>query len=562
MLKPEEEPMKKSAALLTVTTCALSISLSVPTLALADAQTPIEQNEAGQPAGTTGADQVDNNAVPSMQASPDVTEREKTGTDGKTASEPTSPAVTPSTGSTPADSSAQDDRQKTTEPDTAENTDSEEKPSQAQGSASYIQPRQAEDPVSEPEGQSVQQPKNGWDEQRQHYFVNDAMLTSQKFQDTTSGSGSSWYYAKQDGSIAKDEIIRDAKNQEVWYYAGSDGALLSLKRFQFSGKWYFADQDCSLARDKFAYDPESDGWYWFDADGTMASNKDAFVPASNNDRSHGKWVRCGADGRLVKGEDYRVHEGTASWYYFDPVTGEMAKGFAFIPSNGGKWVFYDRVTGRMLYGEQAIDGSWYYLTPGTGAVDYEWAWIPTSRKWVYYEPVTGKMVHGERMVDGWPRYFDPYTGRVWSDSEIKGLLMRTVANSVGTHPDCPRELVAAGGDACPYGPCTAYVWWSFHHSGLDLFLMNNDFRTGWPHKVFDWYRARGRVDRNATYGDIVFFKDPGRWADQQGLSANHAGFVVSSNSKGLYVTSAMLGGIQTRFHSWSNVAGIVHPFYG
>ncbi|MBM6756398.1 hypothetical protein H6A18_07705 [Collinsella tanakaei] len=179
------------------------------------------------------------------------------------------------------------------------------------------------------------------------------------------------------------------------------------------GERYWYD-DGVMARDKQVYDPASDAWYWFDADGTMATDKDVFVPVSNEDRSRGKWVRYDADGHMVKGEDCRY----GGWYYFDPVTGEMAKGFRFVDSNGGKWVFYDYTTGQMAHGERYIDGShgdepgWMYFDDSTGAVLYGWRFLMSDVdfKWVYYDTSTGRMVHGSRVIDGVPREFDMATG--------------------------------------------------------------------------------------------------------------------------------------------------------
>ena len=117
---------------------------------------------------------------------------------------------------------------------------------------------------------------------------------------------------------------------------------------------------------------------------------------------------------MVKGEDYRY----GGWYYFDPVTGEMAKGFRFVDSNGGKWVFYDYTTGQMAHGERYIDGShgdepgWMYFDDSTGAVLYGWRFLMSDVdfKWVYYDTSTGRMVHGSRVIDGVPREFDMATG--------------------------------------------------------------------------------------------------------------------------------------------------------
>ncbi len=219
--------------------------------------------------------------------------------------------------------------------------------------------------------------------------------------------------------------------------------------------WY---DDGVMAADKAFFDPGTNAWYWADADGSIACDKDVFIPVSNEDRTSGKWVRFDEQSRMVKGEDYRY----GGWYFFDEVTGEMAKGFRFVEADGGKWVcydrvtgqmyhgqasdsghwylfdeytgatkygfqyiadgnkwvFYDRITGIMLYGEQAIDGNWYYLDPYTGAVDYGWSYIPTSNKWVYFDTTTGVMLYGWHYIDGVWTYLDQYTGEVHFKSDV------------------------------------------------------------------------------------------------------------------------------------------------
>ncbi len=231
--------------------------------------------------------------------------------------------------------------------------------------------------------------------------------------------------------------------------------------------WY---DDGVMAADKAFFDPGTDAWYWADADGSIACNKDVFIPVSNEDRTSGKWVRFDEQSRMVKGEDYRY----GGWYFFDEVTGEMAKGFRFVEADGGKWVcydrvtgqmyhgqasdsghwylfdeytgatkygfqyiaadnkwvFYDRITGIMLYGEQAIDGNWYYLDPYTGAVDYGWSYIPTSNKWVYFDTTTGVMLYGWQAIDGEWYWLDPHTGA--SDyAQVLRWKMRTASGEIG-----------------------------------------------------------------------------------------------------------------------------------
>ncbi|MBM6906078.1 hypothetical protein H6A29_07565 [Collinsella tanakaei] len=198
---------------------------------------------------------------------------------------------------------------------------------------------------------------------------------------------------------------------------------------EVGGERYWYD-DGVMARDKQVFDPGTDAWYWFDADGTMARDKDVYIPVSNEDRSRGKWVRYDAEGHMVKGEDFRY----GGWYYFDPVTGEMLKGFTYVPSNGGKWVFYDYTTGQMAHGERYIDGShgdepgWMYFDDVTGAVLYGWQFMTTdpdgglaATRWVYYHASTGRMVKGWHTIDGVARYFDETTGAyVFGGSQSEG----------------------------------------------------------------------------------------------------------------------------------------------
>jgi len=173
-----------------------------------------------------------------------------------------------------------------------------------------------------------------------------------------------------------------------------------------NGKRYWYDNGV-MARDKEVYDPDSKAWYWFDADGTMAADKDVYIPTSP-DRSTGKWVRYDRDGGMVKGEDYRY----GGWYWFDPITGEMQKGFVNIPVVGdpdGKWVYYDDINGQMHHGESCINGNWYYFDDITGKMvhgEYQ-----RNGNWYYYDSITGIMAHGwTTLPDGSSVYYDEVTG--------------------------------------------------------------------------------------------------------------------------------------------------------
>ena len=277
---------------------------------------------------------------------------------------------------------------------------------------------------------------------------NDGSSSANSGSSSSSSAGGSGSAAGTDSSADKGAVVNG------W---GTDAAGVR--------HWY---DEGVMAADKAFYDPGTDAWYWADADGSIATGKDVFIPVSNTDRSQGKWVRFDESSRMVKGEDYRY----GGWYCFDQTTGEMAKGFRFVDSNGGKWVCYDRVTGQMyhgqandsghwylfdentgatqygfqyiasdnkwvfydrtmgwmLYGEQFIDGNWYYLDECTGAVTYGWKWFSDSRKWVYYDDVAGTMYHGWNSVGGKQLYFDETTGM--SATRFEGVYQ--ISNALDT----------------------------------------------------------------------------------------------------------------------------------
>lgn len=242
----------------------------------------------------------------------------------------------------------------------------------------------------------------------------DAMLPAQEAPSQSAASASARDSSTADAGASADVSAADIASASV--DAAADPAATPVPATDpmppaGGTGWAYANNeaywfdDGVMARDKQVYDPGSNAWYWFDADGTMARDKDVFIPVSNDDRTHGKWVRYDASGHMVKGEDCRY----GGWYWFDLTTGEMAKGFVYV-SSGQKWVFYDYVTGQMRYGEQGIDGNWYYLDPVTGAVTYGWHWFDNAAKWVFYEWPSGIMAHGDHRVGSRDYRFDPITG--------------------------------------------------------------------------------------------------------------------------------------------------------
>lgn len=236
--------------------------------------------------------------------------------------------------------------------------------------------------------------------------------------------------------------------------------------------WY---EDGTMVTSQEIFDPASQAWYWLDADGTMARDKDVYLPAGN------KWVRYDIEGRMVKGEDFRY----GGWYWFDPATGAMMKGFVFDPSNGGKWVFYDYDTGQMAYGERYIDGAhgdapgWMHFDEATGAVTYGPMDAADGRR-VYYDDATGRMLYGWHDVDvdrdgALERcHFDEATGALTSAEDLQ-----TSAPSKPTEPNRPSQPSDPARPSRPEQPSEPEA------PGLDAIVCTNGSSAD-AHYHYDW----------------------------------------------------------------------------
>ena len=211
----------------------------------------------------------------------------------------------------------------------------------------------------------------------------------------------------------------------------------------------------TTGRGKEIYDPDSDAWYWLDANrgGAKAVSKDVYQESNG-----GKWVRYDANGHMIKGWDTN-DDGT---YYFDLVTGAMAKGDIVVDnlpcsfdtttgigcnlmwhSMDGKDYWYEAgkrqgydpnnaaYRGKEIY-DPASD-AWYWLDnvqQGAKAVSKDVYQESSGGKWVrydangqmikgwntnadgtyYFDPITGAMAKGTTTIDGMTYYFDPATG--------------------------------------------------------------------------------------------------------------------------------------------------------
>ena len=238
-----------------------------------------------------------------------------------------------------------------------------------------------------------------------------------------------------------------------------------------NGKKYWYEKGVKQGtegRGKEIYDPDSDAWYWLDAvqGGAMTVNKDVYQESAagqwaDKPDGTGKWVRYDENGHMIKGWQ-TTDKGT---YYFDLITGAMAKGAGDID---GVPCAFDEYTGIALDGQwltikgadfwyekgvrQGLDGrgkeiydpasdAWYWLD----AVDQgkkatskdvyqeseagQWADRPDGTgKWVrydaqghmikgwsadkryYFDPIYGTMAKGDAVIDGRTYHFDKNTG--------------------------------------------------------------------------------------------------------------------------------------------------------
>ncbi len=152
------------------------------------------------------------------------------------------------------------------------------------------------------------------------------------FYDTATGQMVKGEYTVNGQTYIFDEIdghLISGNESLFWIYAdGKDYWYENWQRqgWEPSNIWY---------RGKEIYDPASNAWYWLDnvQQGAKAVSKDVYQESSG-----GKWVRYDAQGSMIKG----WNEQNGSRYYFDLITGAMAKGNVVID---GVSCYFDENTG-------------------------------------------------------------------------------------------------------------------------------------------------------------------------------------------------------------------------
>ncbi|MFZ2757885.1 MAG: CotH kinase family protein [Gemmiger qucibialis] len=147
-----------------------------------------------------------------------------------------------------------------------------------------------------------------------------------------------YYFDQITGAMAKGALLLD----DVQY--GFDpimGTMLDCQwlHTEVGDYWYEGGiRQGTEGRGKEIYDLASDAWYWLDAvdNGKKAVSKDVYQESDG-----GKWVRYDADGHMIKGWDTQG----VDHFYFDPITGAMAKGVVMID---GVRYWFDSRTGALI----------------------------------------------------------------------------------------------------------------------------------------------------------------------------------------------------------------------
>ncbi|SCH25914.1 Toxin A [uncultured Dorea sp.] len=229
---------------------------------------------------------------------------------------------------------------------------------------------------------------DNWVNKKMYADVSGAIVTSAGWKLV----GGTWYYVKEDGTGASNEIVEingkrysfdwDGKMQTglIWQYeesgngyyiyADASGAIASQPQWGLvDGNWYYTQADETIITDEFK---EINGvFYKFDTDGVMIKgifydNEDKYFAQSSGAIVRNGWARDGVDWYYA-GKDGKLL--TSQWvgdFYFDE-DGIMAVGV--VETEDGAYVFDDN--GRKVAeigttaGWQLADGTWYYYdAPG------------------------------------------------------------------------------------------------------------------------------------------------------------------------------------------------------
>lgn len=402
---------------------------------------------------------------------------------------------------------------------------------------------------------------------------------------TTQGSVADGVGAEQ-GSGAQDDIAGGAGENQGGV-SGSDGA----------------NQDGVAGTDQSG---NSDG-AGSKADGqentggsTDGSTSDTDKPGTGTDASQGGTVDKGDGSQPGTSEPDKPGSGSSTqepavltgWqniggyrYYYDndgkPLTGlqtiedktylfnekgQLGYGFLYLDDNVVS--YFDPITGSQLTGKQFIHGSWRNIDEQTG-LNCGLTEVSESGKTntYYYDNYDGGLHTGQQYVNNSWHFFDEDTGRMYTrDEEVRRIVQFTLAELGGSESQAfgyLEEVKADGGTYCGYGPCMATVRHIFKAAGMSGFLADG-FVDSWPHKYLDLMIKKGQHTMTPRVGMVAFFLWENSFANQIGVSADHAEIIVEVGDGWYKTVGAIAGGIKESIYytaSDYNIGFGVPAFY-
>ena len=226
--------------------------------------------------------------------------------------------------------------------------------------------------------------------------------------------------------------------------------------------------------------------------------------------------------------------------------GQLGYGFLYLGNNVVS--YFDPITGNQLTGKQFIHGSWRNIDEQTG-LNCGLTEVLESGKTntYYYDNYDGGLHTGQQYVNNSWHFFDEDTGRMYTrDEEARRIVQFALAelgSSESTAFGYLKEVKADGGTYCGYGPCMATVRHIFKAAGMSGFLADG-FVDSWPHKYLDLMIEKGQHTMTPRVGSVAFFLWENSFANQIGVSADHAEIVVEVGDGWYKTVGAIAGGIK------------------
>ena len=226
--------------------------------------------------------------------------------------------------------------------------------------------------------------------------------------------------------------------------------------------------------------------------------------------------------------------------------GQLGYGFLYLGDNVVS--YFDPITGSQLTGKQFIHGSWRNIDEQTG-LNCGLTEVSESGKTntYYYDNYDGGLHTGQQYVNNSWHFFDEDTGRMYTrDEEVRRIVQFTLAELGGSESQAfgyLDEVKADGGTYCGYGPCMATVRHIFKAAGMSGFLADG-FVDSWPHKYLDLMIEKGQHTMTPRVGMVAFFLWENSFANQIGVSADHAEIIVEVGDGWYKTVGAIAGGIK------------------